>query len=127
MSTAATVWALFRQIAVLGSLLSSCKLLLLFGILRSLLVHLVLIRHFLHVSLLHDILVVQDRVGKLLLEDFFVEELADPSRYDWLLQYLRDRQTLPHIDDQKLRNKSLELTGEVGRQSWILATHDLHR
>ena len=41
-------------------------------------------------------------MGELLFEDFFVEELANPSGHDGLLQNLCDRETLTHIDDQKL-------------------------
>ena len=41
-------------------------------------------------------------MGELLLEDFFVEELANPSSHDRLLQNLCDRKPLAYIDDQKL-------------------------
>ena len=41
-------------------------------------------------------------MGELLLEDFFVEELANSSGHDGLLQDLCDRKSLAHVDDQKL-------------------------
>ena len=71
-------------------------------ILGCLIVHLLSVGYLLKVSLLHDVLVVQDSVRELLLENFFVEELADASCHDRLLQNLRDRQSLAHINDQKL-------------------------
>ena len=60
------------------------------------------------------------------MEDLIVEELADASGDDWLLQDLCDGQSFSNIDDQKLRNESFQLARKVSRQSWILATHDLH-
>ena len=38
------------------------------------------------------------------MKDLIVEELADASGNDWLLQDLSDRQSFSNIDDQKLRN-----------------------
>lgn len=66
--------------------------------------HLLLVGHLLLVTLLHDVLVVENSVRELLLEDLFVKELANASRHDRLLQNLSDRKSLSYVDDQKLGN-----------------------
>ena len=71
-------------------------------ILGSLIVHLLCVCYLLKISLLHYVLVVQDSMRELLLKDLFVKELAYASCHDRLLQNLRDRQSLAHINDQKL-------------------------
>ena len=71
-------------------------------ILGCLIVHLLSVSYLLKVSLLHDVLVVQDSMRELLLKDLFVEELTYASCHDRLLQNLRDRQSLAHIYYQKL-------------------------
>ena len=64
-----------------------CRSFCFFG---GLLVHLLLVSYLLLVALLHDILIVQNCVRELLLEDLFVEELANTSCYNRLLKDLSD-------------------------------------
>ena len=78
------------------------NLLVVSRILGCLIVHLLSVSYLLKVSLLHDVLVVQDSMRELLLKDLFVEELAYASCHDRLLQNLRDRKSLAYIYDQKL-------------------------
>ena len=60
------------------------------GFFGSLLVHLLLVCYLLLIALLHYILIVKDSMRKLLLEDLFIEKLANSACDNGLLKYLSD-------------------------------------